>query len=59
MEVILVIALIISIMRGQAYKAGVKALGIYIQKKGYNPPTDDELSECSREAVESIFHRGR
>ncbi len=55
MEVILLIALVMSIIRGLAYKAALKAVGIYIQKKGYTQPTDSELNEYSRIALRQMF----
>ena len=43
MELILVVALIICFARCQAYKYSIKTMRIYFEKKGYTPPTDDEL----------------
>ena len=54
-EGILFTALIISILRGQAYKVSLKALGNYMRKKGYTLPTDNELKECSRIALKEVF----
>lgn len=57
MEVILVIALIFSIVRGQAYKMSLKAVGIYMKKKDYIPPTESELKECSQMALKQLFRK--
>lgn len=55
MKVFLIIALIASVLRGQAYKVSLKVMGIYLQSKDYTLPTDSELKECSRIALEQIF----
>lgn len=57
MEVVLVIALFASIVRGQAYKISLKAMGIYLKKKGYTRPTDSELKECSQIALRTMFKK--
>lgn len=58
MEVVLLFALIVSIIRSQAYKVSLKALGIYFQKKGYIQPSDRELRECSQIAIKQMFKAG-
>ena len=55
MDVVLAIALVFSIVRAQMYKTSLRAMGIYMQKKGYTQPNDDEVKECSRIAVKQMF----
>ena len=55
MVVALAIALIISTVKALEYKTALRALGIYMQKKGYTQPNDNELRECSQIAVKQMF----
>lgn len=38
---------------------GAKAVVYYMAKKGYTPPSEDEIQECTRAVVEEIFKRSK
>ena len=56
---ILITALVFSVGYAVAYRIALKAVGIYYRKKGYTYPTDEELKECSREALKQTFGLNR
>ena len=55
MNWILVVLLIACFLWGTVNKFAIKTFGLYFKKKGYPNPTDDELKECSREVLQSMF----
>ena len=36
---------------------GSAALALWVVKKGYTPPTDAELAECSRDVWKNLLNR--
>ena len=56
MKAALIIACVVTFLWGMAHKAALKGLGIFYKKKGYTQPTDEELRECSLEAIKQMFH---
>ena len=49
---VLIIALAVAAvlaMLAHSFKSGMRGLLIYMQKKGYTPPTEKELRACIRE----------
>ena len=56
MVAVLAIMCVTILIWGLAHKVALKALGIFYKKKGYTPPTDKELNECSLEAIKQMLH---